>query len=188
MARREITLSTTTKEHPSQYWLCFILYFVYITLCALLPCLAASFLPAHHVRLDQHRPLVFVPTHVWRSRSSVSPIALPLLPHTYDRSSAYSLSGHVSISLSSPYSFFSTRRTARVLLESVSLTFEGQSEINTPETGYAAIRLCSVSRDIAPSEPMELTNHGHEDDSPCTCFETYHDATDILQRPMERHI
>ncbi|EDR07259.1 uncharacterized protein LACBIDRAFT_298980 [Laccaria bicolor S238N-H82] len=82
-----------------------------------------------------------------------------------DPLSAYSLSGHVSISLSSPYSFFSTRRTARVLLESVSLTFEGQSEINTPETGYAAIRLCSVSRDVAPSEPMELTNHGHEDDT-----------------------
>ena len=141
----------------------------------LLPCLATSCLHAHYVRLDQRCPLVFVPTHVWRSGSSVSPIVFkPLLPHPYDRSSAYSLSGHVAISLSSPYSFFSTRRTARVLLQSVSLTFEGQSEINTPETGYAAVRLCSVSRDIAPSEPMELTNHGHEDDNPCTCFETNH--------------
>ena len=39
----------------------------------------------------------------------------------------------------------------------------------TPEFGYAPLRLCSVTRDLAPSEPLELTNDGHEDsDRPCT--------------------
>ena len=48
-------------------------------------------------------------------------------------SSAYSLSGVVTISVSSPYSLFERRRTAKLLLQSLSLTFEGQSEIFTHE-------------------------------------------------------
>ncbi|KAF9053087.1 hypothetical protein BJ165DRAFT_1413393 [Panaeolus papilionaceus] len=80
-----------------------------------------------------------------------------------DSTSAYSLSGHVALSLSSPFSFFEPRRTARVLLQSLSLTFEGQTEIFTPATGYSALRLCSITHELAPSEPIELTNEGHED-------------------------
>lgn len=84
-------------------------------------------------------------------------------------SSAYSLSGHVSISVSSSYSIFERRRTARFLLQSVSLTFEGQSEVITPKIGYAAVRMCSITRELAPEDPVELNNEGHEDDDePCT--------------------
>ncbi|GLB34740.1 hypothetical protein LshimejAT787_0203050 [Lyophyllum shimeji] len=83
-------------------------------------------------------------------------------------SSAYSLAGHVSVSVSSPHSMFERRRTARILLHSITLTFEGQAEIINEHTGYAAARLCSVTREIAPSEPVEMTNEGHEDsDEPC---------------------
>ncbi|KAF9469282.1 hypothetical protein BDZ94DRAFT_1152120 [Collybia nuda] len=85
-----------------------------------------------------------------------------------DSSSAYSLSGHVSISLTSPYSLFERRRTARLLLQSVLLTFEGQTEIITPQSGYAPLRLCSVTREIAPSDSIELNNEGHEESAePC---------------------
>jgi hypothetical protein len=84
-------------------------------------------------------------------------------------SSAYSLSGHISLSVTSPYSFFEARKTARLLLQSVSLTFEGQSEIFTPSTGYSSVRLCSITRELAPSTPIELSNEGHEEDvDPCT--------------------
>ncbi|KAH6918397.1 hypothetical protein BKA70DRAFT_1366646 [Coprinopsis sp. MPI-PUGE-AT-0042] len=63
-----------------------------------------------------------------------------------DKNSAYSLSGVVTIS------------DARLLLQSLSLTFEGQSEIYTPSTGYSSLRLCSI----------KLSNEGHEDDEvPC---------------------
>ncbi|TFK30102.1 hypothetical protein FA15DRAFT_197829 [Coprinopsis marcescibilis] len=85
------------------------------------------------------------------------------------RTQTYSLSGVVTISVASPYSIFEGRRnTARLLLKSLSLTFEGQSEIYTPSTGYSSLRLCSVTRELAPAEPTELSNDGHEDDAtPC---------------------
>lgn len=85
--------------------------------------------------------------------------------------SAYSLSGHVSISLSPSSSFFDRRQTARYLLQSLSLTFDGQAEIFTPTIGYSAVRLCSVTRELAPSEDtLELTNEGHEESGePCMC-------------------
>ncbi|KAG2020052.1 hypothetical protein CC2G_005437 [Coprinopsis cinerea AmutBmut pab1-1] len=85
-----------------------------------------------------------------------------------DPNSAYSLSGVVSIAVSSPYSIFEGRKTARLLLQSLSITFEGQSEIYTPNTGYSSVRLCSITRELAPEEPVELSNEGHEDDElPC---------------------
>ncbi|KAF9484654.1 hypothetical protein BDN70DRAFT_797148 [Pholiota conissans] len=85
-----------------------------------------------------------------------------------DPSSAYSLSGHISISVTSPYSLFEARRTARLLLQSVTITFEGQSEIFTPANGYSSLRLCTVTRELAPSTPMVLSNEGHEESSePC---------------------
>ncbi|KAJ7087812.1 hypothetical protein C8R44DRAFT_752086 [Mycena epipterygia] len=85
-----------------------------------------------------------------------------------DKSSAFSLSGHVSIALSSPYSVFERRRPARVLLQSVLLTFDGQTEVITSSLGYSPLRLCSISRELAPAEPLELTNESHEEtDEPC---------------------
>lgn len=73
------------------------------------------------------------------------------------------------ISLSSEATFFERRRTARLILRSLLVTFEGQTELVAEETGYAAIRLCSISQEIAPGEPVELSNEGHEEsDKPCT--------------------
>jgi len=82
-------------------------------------------------------------------------------------SSAYALSGHVSISITSPYSLFEARRPAHLLLQSVTLTFEGQTEIFTTSTGYSAVRLCTVTRELVPGEPIELSNAGHDLSEPC---------------------
>ncbi|CAK5277338.1 unnamed protein product [Mycena citricolor] len=83
-------------------------------------------------------------------------------------SSAFSLSGHVSISLSSPYYVFERRRAARILLQSISLTFDGQTEVVTNGMGYSSIRLCSITRELLPSGPIELSNEGEEEDEePC---------------------
>uniref|UniRef100_A0A8H8CNP2 Uncharacterized protein n=1 Tax=Psilocybe cubensis TaxID=181762 RepID=A0A8H8CNP2_PSICU len=82
-----------------------------------------------------------------------------------DPSSAYSLSGHISLSVTSPFSLFESRRTARLLLQSLTITFEGQSEIFTPNTGYSSLRVCSVTHELAPSVPIELSNEGCEDSS-----------------------
>ena len=89
----------------------------------------------------------------------------------YCTRSAYSLSGHVSVSVLSPYSMFDRRRPARLLLQSLTLTFEGQNEMITSEVGYSAMRLCSITREIAPCEPVELSNEGHEEsDDPCELY------------------
>ncbi|KXN92280.1 hypothetical protein AN958_08733 [Leucoagaricus sp. SymC.cos] len=87
-----------------------------------------------------------------------------------DLQSAYSLSGHVAISVSPASSFFDRRRTARYLLQSLSLTLEGQSEIFTTSIGYSAVRLCSITRELVPSQgAIELSNEGHEESGePCT--------------------
>ncbi|KAF9030819.1 hypothetical protein BDZ89DRAFT_645925 [Hymenopellis radicata] len=79
-----------------------------------------------------------------------------------DTSSAYSLSGHVSILLHAPFSLFERRRTTSFLLRSLKLTFEGQTELLAPHLGYTSLRLCSITKDIAPSEPVEITNDGQE--------------------------
>ncbi|TFK54707.1 hypothetical protein OE88DRAFT_1653168 [Heliocybe sulcata] len=85
-----------------------------------------------------------------------------------DPSAAYSLSGHVSICLSSTSSRFDRRRAVRLLLQSLTITFEGQTELITVETGYSGVRLCSITRELAPAEPIELSNEGQEDsDEPC---------------------
>ena len=90
------------------------------------------------------------------------------------RSSAYSLSGHISISVSSPYSLFEPRRPARLLLQSVTLTFEGQSEVITPTGGYSGLRLCTITRELTPSTLIEISNEGHENSSdPCACLFFY---------------
>ena len=83
--------------------------------------------------------------------------------------STYSLSGHVSLSFSPPHSLFEQRRAVRILLRSLVITFEGQAELVTPEAGYFASRLCSVSKELVPKTSVELSNEGHEDrDTPCT--------------------
>lgn len=92
----------------------------------------------------------------------------------YQSSSAYSLSGHISISVTSPFSLFEPRRPARLLLQSVTLTFEGQSEVITPSGGYSGLRLCTITRELAPPTPIEISNEGHEDSSdPCACLFFY---------------
>ncbi|KAJ6525678.1 hypothetical protein B0H19DRAFT_1084785 [Mycena capillaripes] len=84
-------------------------------------------------------------------------------------SSAFSLSGHVSITLSSPFSVFERRRAARVILHSVQITFEGQTETLTTSLGYSPLRLYSLERELlASSEPIELSNDDQEEtDEPC---------------------
>ncbi|KAK2466738.1 hypothetical protein APHAL10511_000996 [Amanita phalloides] len=80
-----------------------------------------------------------------------------------DTLSAYSLSGHVSISIKSPYSLFERRSTTRLLLQSLELTFEGQTEVLNPKVGYSAVRLCSFSRELVTGGPVGLSNEGDED-------------------------
>ncbi|KAJ4487691.1 hypothetical protein J3R30DRAFT_835993 [Lentinula aciculospora] len=77
-----------------------------------------------------------------------------------DCSSAYSLSGHVQITLS-PH--FLSRRPAKVLLQSLELTFEGQSEVSAPSVGSSAIRLCMITSELVPHDhPVLLSNDGEE--------------------------
>ncbi|OCH85702.1 hypothetical protein OBBRIDRAFT_762621 [Obba rivulosa] len=99
-------------------------------------------------------------------------LALEIIPFSHsidmygepDCSSAYSLSGYVKIRLTQSYmSLFERRRTARLLLQSLVVTFEGQSELITQDTGYSAIRLCSISQELTSGEPFELSNEGAED-------------------------
>ncbi|KZV85527.1 hypothetical protein EXIGLDRAFT_775475 [Exidia glandulosa HHB12029] len=86
-------------------------------------------------------------------------------------STAYSLSGHVLISLASPVAFFDSRpRPTRMLLSSLELTFEGKSEYISDPSGYVAARIISLTKELLPDgQPIELTNEGHEDSaSPST--------------------
>jgi hypothetical protein len=71
--------------------------------------------------------------------------------------------------LASSHSLFEGRRAVRVLLRSLVITFEGQAEIVTPKTGYAAVRLCSISKELVLTTTVELGNEGGEDgEQPCT--------------------
>lgn len=85
-------------------------------------------------------------------------------------SSAFSLAGHVNISIPPTRSFLNrSRPTTRLLLRSLVITFEGQSEVITPVTGYAPVRLCSVSQELIRGDPIELSNEGLEySTSPCS--------------------
>ena len=75
-------------------------------------------------------------------------------------SSAYSLSGHVSITMH-PSKF--RRATARYLLQSLVINFDGQTELVTPNTGYTPYRICSVTKELAPQNPLfELNNESSE--------------------------
>ena len=50
------------------------------------------------------------------------------------------------------------------------LTFEGQSEIFTQSTGYSSLRLCSITRELVPGEPLELSNEGNDEESTLLLF------------------
>ena len=56
------------------------------------------------------------------------------------------------------------RKPVRYLLESLIITFDGQTELVTPETGYTPYRICSVTKELAPQNPLfELNNESLED-------------------------
>jgi hypothetical protein len=83
---------------------------------------------------------------------------------TCDCRSAYSLSGHISLSLTGSQSLFERRRPVRILLRSLVITFEGQAELVTQEASYSAVRLCTISKELVSKTTIELSNEGHEDD------------------------
>jgi hypothetical protein len=71
--------------------------------------------------------------------------------------------------LTSSHSLFERRRAVRILLRSLVVTFEGQAELVSQESSYAAVRLCTVSKELVSKTTVELSNEGHEDDDePCT--------------------
>lgn len=75
-------------------------------------------------------------------------------------SSAYSLSGHISVTL---FPSKLSRKTVRYLLQSLTITFDGQTELVTPDTGYTPYRICSVTKELAPQNPQfELNNESFE--------------------------
>lgn len=109
--------------------------------------------------------------HMYGEPNAAYVLTVSVLSSTHRvSSSAYSLSGHISISISPSTSFLNRRRTAHYLLQSLSLTFDGQTEIFSPIIGYSAVRLCSATRELIASEdPLELTNEGQEDfEGKCT--------------------
>lgn len=86
-------------------------------------------------------------------------------------SSAYSLSGHVSIMLHPPKL---RRKTVRYLLQSLVITFDGQTELVTPDTGYTPYRICSVVKELAPQNPQfELNNEFEDSGKPCVWNVTF---------------
>ena len=98
-----------------------------------------------------------------------SPSRFYLTVSTFHRV-AYSLSGHISLSLSSTSIFgYGYGRPSQLFLSSLVVTFEGQSEMIAEETGYAAIRLCSISQECVPGEPIELVTSDDSGtcDEPC---------------------
>ena len=71
--------------------------------------------------------------------------------------------------MTSPHSLFERRRAVRILLRSLVVTFEGQAELVAQESGYSAVRLCTISKELVSKTSVELSNEGHEDgDEPCT--------------------
>ncbi|KAI0374665.1 hypothetical protein BV20DRAFT_1032769 [Pilatotrama ljubarskyi] len=75
-----------------------------------------------------------------------------------DKNSAYSLSGHVEVKLTPPASvlYDPPATEERFMLESLVLTFEGQSELLTPQTGYGACRLVKFSQELIQGGPIEI--------------------------------
>lgn len=93
-----------------------------------------------------------------------------MYPISCECRSAYSLSGHISLSLTSSHTIFERRRAIRILLRSLVITFEGQAELVTQEASYSAVRLCTISKELVSSKAaIELSSEGDEDgEEPCT--------------------
>ena len=81
-----------------------------------------------------------------------------------DSRSAYSLSGHISLSLTTTgsHSLFERRRPVRILLRSLVIVFEGQAELVTQEASYSAVRLCTISKELVSKATIELSNEDGE--------------------------
>lgn len=122
----------------------------------------------HNVCFPSSRSPFQLLGHLWRAGSFVSPLStVSTSSISSPHSSAYSLSGHVVVNVSNPSTFFGARRPASLLLQSLELTFEGQSEVLTHEIGYSSLRICSVTKELV-TEAVELVQEGDEDDSKCT--------------------
>ncbi|KIP06043.1 hypothetical protein PHLGIDRAFT_107449 [Phlebiopsis gigantea 11061_1 CR5-6] len=86
-----------------------------------------------------------------------------------DRHAAYSLSGQVNVTFSSSSSLFERKRPTSLILQSLVVTFEGQTEMISEEMGYSALRLCSISQQLVPEDWIELSNEDSRDlSAPCT--------------------
>lgn len=73
--------------------------------------------------------------------------------------STFSLAGHVIIAIAPSKSLLSKGRVLTLLLlQSLIVTFEGHSEMITPETGYASVCLCSITRELVREKPIELSD------------------------------
>ncbi|KAI0312383.1 hypothetical protein OF83DRAFT_1146515 [Amylostereum chailletii] len=75
-----------------------------------------------------------------------------------DESNSYSLSGQVLVT-PSPSAWLPRRRP--IFLQSLVLTFDGQTELVGP--GYSGIRLCSISEELVKGRPIEVSSDAHED-------------------------
>jgi hypothetical protein len=92
------------------------------------------------------------------SESHTLPPRLTLTPSP--PSSAYSLSGHITIAASASSSILGLSRSSphNLLLTSLELTFEGQSELVLPEIGYAPFRILSLTEQlVVPAQPVQIT-------------------------------
>ena len=104
----------------------------------------------------------------WSFSHTVYDGAISVFNSIYGCRSAYSLSGHISLSLTCSNSLFERQRAVRILLRSLVITFEGQAELVTQEATYSAIRLCTVSKELVSKATIELSNEGHQNgEGPC---------------------
>jgi hypothetical protein len=82
------------------------------------------------------------------------------------------LAGYIKITLSPSFysSYLHKQRAMSAILQSLVVRFEGQSEVVTEETGYSALRICSISQELVPEEAIELNDDGYDGSNglPCT--------------------
>ncbi|RDX40274.1 hypothetical protein OH76DRAFT_1366482 [Lentinus brumalis] len=124
--------------------------------------------PPPYTPLDESTPYSSVFDSFRHSISSLtmapSKLEVEVLPFDHvdmygepDKDAAYSLSGQVAVTLVSSSSWFcDAPPDERFLLESLVLTFEGQSELVTPQTGYASCRVIEFSEELITNGPVEI--------------------------------
>ncbi|KAI1791656.1 hypothetical protein LXA43DRAFT_888698 [Ganoderma leucocontextum] len=82
-----------------------------------------------------------------------------------DRDAAYSLSGQILVKLVPPTNWFCSdvsQADESFLLESLVVTFEGQSELVAPQTGHAACRLIEFSKELITDKPIVIRHSWSE--------------------------